>query len=251
MQQELCPSKIVIDALPQLKKSFSGKAASDVLCAMCGLEIKAGEPAQLAKYSQKFTDYNRLASPESNHICEWCASTTHAEAMRLLKQCVVTSNGEAYSLTKDAHRQWFFLTPPEPPFVCIMAEKLTAIAHLVWHTPVTLSRDLLRIQRGHNTLTIDRPYLLELVDMCREASHLARDAGVKITAPHPFCSLDRNLESMDHGTLRPDVVEALEDSAKGRLLLHEILQAGEGELFALATLAKTNPSEPLKETQIR
>lgn len=241
------PSQMVVNAFPHLKVNLSSVAKKDTTCSMCGHAIGAGEPVQLAKFSQKFTDYNRLAAPHSPHVCQWCASTIHADAMRILKQCVITSNGKAYSLSKDAHRQWFFTDPPEAPFVVLMAESLTATSHLAWHATATLSKNFIKIQNGHTTLTIDRLFLMELVDFCKEASDLAKTAGVKINAPHPFASLDRNLDGMQHGTIRRDVAEVLQASERGKFLLHELLQASEGELFALATLVKTTPAEPLQE----
>lgn len=241
------PSQMAINAFPRLKVELNSVAKKDSTCSMCGRPILAGEPVQLGKFSQKFTDYNRLAAPHSPHVCLWCASTIHADAMRTLKQCVITATGKAYSLSKDSHRQWFFTDPPEAPFVVLMAESLTASSHLVWHATATLSKNLIKIQNGHTTLTIDRLFLMELVDFCKEASDLAKEAGVKISAPHPFASLDRNLEGMQHGTLRRDVAEVLQATERGQFLLHELLQASEGELFALATLVKTNPAEPLQE----
>lgn len=241
------PSQIVVNAFPHLKQKLNAVAKSDTLCSMCGSAIAAGEPVQLAKFSQKFTDYNRLAAPQSPHVCQWCASTIHAEAMKVLKQCVITASGQAYNLSKDSNRQWFFTDPPEAPFVVLMAESLTASSHLAWHATATLSRDFIKIQNGHTTLTIDRLFLLDLVQYCKEATELAKEAGVKINAPHPFSSLDRNQDDMTHGVIRRDVAEVLEKTERGQFLLHELMQASDGELFALATLAKTTPAEPIKE----
>lgn len=241
------PAQMVVNAFPHLKVNLSSVAKKDTICSMCGNTINAGEPVQLAKFTQKFTDYNRLAAPHSPHVCQWCASTVHQDAMRLLKQCVITASGKAYSLSKDSHRQWFFTDPPEAPFVVLMAESLTASSHLAWHATATLSKNMIKIQRGHTTLTIDRLFLLELVEYCKEASDLAKEAGVKINAPHPYASLDRNLEDMQHGAIRRDVAEVLLTTERGQFLLHELMQASEGELFALATLAKTNPAEPIQE----
>ncbi|RMH36419.1 MAG: hypothetical protein D6694_13925 [Gammaproteobacteria bacterium] len=244
MNKQYSPSRLVVEAFPRLKIELKMMADEAGVCACCGRDVDEGEPVQFTRFSAKFTDFNRLAAPESDYICAHCAALMKAEPMRLFKQCVICANGKAYSLTKDTHRQWFLTSPPEPPFVAIMAEKLTAIAHLIWHAPVTLDKNMLFVQRGHTTLIIDRPYLMELVDMCAEAAQIAREAGIKVTPPHPFVSLDRNLESLQHGVIRQDIAAVLETTERGRFLLAEIMNASEGELWALATLAKTNSAEP-------
>lgn len=243
----LYTSEIAAQALRQLPQGTPHVGAA-TCCAMCGREILPGDLSAKFKPSQTFTDWLNLSPSE--HLCGWCEVTTVQANMRPLQRAVVTPEG-VYPIGKDDNRAWFLLTPPEPPYSVVVSNRsATATFHLHWRTPVTLSNNLVLVRVDDQVLRIRRQLLLEALDVCQEVAtlmHAHRAATMKnpgnAVARHPFSSLDRSLADARHGRIREDARTA----AAGRPELLRVLEnLAQGELWALATLAKANKPTPTK-----
>lgn len=253
----LYPSEMAVRAFgiaPQPKKQ--GIAEQDTCCAMCGRQVRKGEVCDAEFVNQgTFMDDLDLAVRGSQTICQWCGTVKRAAAMPALKGTVVCKEG-VLPIRSDAHRSWFLLTPPEPPFVALIG--ITQNQHLVWRTPVTLSRQLITVRVGEDLLTIRQGRLQESVAACRRAGEISAEMLTRQAQkhnkkakpikpfPHPFMSLDRDGKNVNHGVFRPTAVELGLKNAELQSLLDFLACSTKGELWALATLAKTTPDTPVK-----
>ena len=211
-------------------------------CACCGAPIAEGDLAVPTSFGNNFTDDLSLAT-RSGVVCGACAPFLTIGPMRALQKVVVTRDG-AYPLAKDVHRAWFFLTPPEPPYVAVVSDSM--LQHLVWRTPVTLSNDLQIVRLGQRLLTIRRPVLLAALDWAREAMLATLEPGQPAPenfARHPYVSLDREMTGTAHARIRNDVAAA----PRAAPWLAKLRELTPGETWALATLAKragVTPEQP-------
>ncbi|MFG1187906.1 type IV CRISPR-associated protein Csf1 [Xanthobacter aminoxidans] len=237
------------------------------VCACCGKPIAAGDLAVPSPFGPTFTDDLSLAA-RSGVVCGACAVLLGAGALKLFQKAVVTRDG-IFPLAKDAHRAWLFLTPPEPPFVAVVST--TMQQHLIWRTPVTVSKDLLIVRLGQRIMRIRRPVLLAAIEWCEQAgvafqvavaaqsaaqaasSAAEVPAGGKrprkptkaqqaaeLAPPHPFVELDREASSLRHGVIRSD----MEAVPEARPYLARLRALNPGELWALASLVKRNRPTP-------
>lgn len=245
--QRLYTSEIAAQAL-RLEPQGTPHVGAATCCAMCARPILPGDLSVKFKPSHTFTDWLNLTP--SDHLCGWCEVTTIQANMRPLQRGVITPDG-VYPIGKDDNRAWFLLTPPQPPYAVVVSNRsATSTFHLHWRTPVTLSNELVLVRVDDQVLRIRRKLLLGALAACQEVATLmhAHRAATKKNAGtgaarHPFSSLDRSLSDSRHGRLRDDALAA----AAGRTdLLEPLHRLGQGELWALATLAKANPPTPTK-----
>lgn len=223
-----------------------GPAAPEATaCMACGAPIASGEPAIAWKPSKStFTDFQYLAAPQTGVVCADCRVFLDNKVLQKTQKCVISETG-AWSLSKDAHRAWWLTEPPAPPFVAMISDSMKQ--HLVWRAAPTLDRQRLTLQLGRRSLTIDRPLALEATDWCRSIADAARQAGIKVTPNHPFERLDRDMVELSHAALRADVAAIAMDDPTLRDPLQRLLTLGNGELWALAVLAKSKPETPKAE----
>lgn len=222
----ISPSRLAVEALglAPLGTPWRG-GGDDVLCALEGRPLQPGELVMPWKPKPTFMDdRDTVPSPLVNGY----AAALCGKAVMLKTQRMLFTRDGAYSLATDAARAWFYLTPPEPPFVAVLSDSM--LQHLIWRTPVTHSRNHLIMRLGQRILHIRRPRLIE-----------ARDALLAY-GQAAFVRLDREGKDPLHGRLRSDVPADLANA---------LIDLTPGELVALATLAKKNPPTPEQPEPIR
>lgn len=249
MQHELSPSAIACRGLglaPATGTPWRG--AEPTQCAACGTAILPGQPAVPWKQGKgTFTDWTRLARQigglvHRQHVCAHCAPLLGNQGLEATKASVISREG-AWSLLTDAQRIWFLRSPPKPPFVATIA--LAQKQHVIWDARVTLDTRCIAVQCGARSLSIDHDLLLQAEAWCIEAADLARGAGCKLAARHPFASLDRALKNPSHGVMRPEVVRVSKGIPRLATLLTLLAERiGPGELWALAHLVKAAQPDP-------
>lgn len=222
-------------------------------CACCGQGIEPGEPSTPTGFGPSFNDGASLAA-RSGVLCGSCPPFLTGPGLRATQKVVITRDG-AFPLAKDVHRAWFFLTPPEPPYVALVSDSM--LQHLIWRTPLTLSNDLQIVRLGPKLLRIRRRVLIEALDWAREAIEAiapsrpeaaeaktvrTKSKPAKPPARHPFVSLDREMGSPTHGLLRADVAR----DPRATPWIERLRTLTSGELWALATLAKREAPVPEK-----
>ena len=203
----------------------------DTHCAFCGKPIRKGDPCEPAEALGEFFSDTRDLAAYTHLSCPACARVRTKSAMFAVQRALITEDG-IYSIAPTAARAWLFLSPPKPPFVAMVTT--ATLQHLVWRTPVTLSRDLIVIRHGARLHTI-RP---SLVAQARQICLRLNESNPQIKFG-PYVALDRAEESPAHGLLREQVWQAMPQSERG---LFSSLTPG--EVWALAHVIHTEPIEP-------
>lgn len=175
-------------------------------CAMCGGHYNKGDVVEPFKPEASFTDYTALAFPQATHICGACKALWRREFMQTYSKVVVSEEGMHMFASNDNQAYWL-LEPPKPPFMMLISDQ--QLMHIVWKTPVSLSRDFYFVRLGEKTFSIRRNLLKD----AREAAFLLSDAinkntkekagkkGQEAKFRSPFDRLDRNLENGLHGMI--------------------------------------------------
>lgn len=230
-QHQPSPSKLACDAIGLPPEGV--ESTEEQSCCLCGTVIAIG-----AKYtiftppSSNFMDDFSMAS-RSGVTCGHCTATLPRNAMFKLQAGVFGPDG-GFSLRKDTDRAWLLHHPPQTPFVAVVSD--STLQHLVWRTPVTYSSDLMTVRLGPRLLTIRRQLAMEMAEAVIEA---------RANGQRAFRSLDREVKNLRHGTQPPGDQNELPPETQALLN-----RAAPGELWALATLAKANPPEPVEPDPI-
>lgn len=211
------------------KLEWAEPAKANTHCTYCGRPIKAGEPSHSVALNEYFSATRDLAA-FSGVSCPACARLMGKSEMFRVLRSVITEDG-IYPLTKHSARAWLFFTPPKPPFVAVLAS--STLQHLVWRTPVTLSRELIVVRHG-NRLHQIRPALLR-----RASDAIARLREINPAwRCGPYVSLDREESSLVHAMVREDAWQALADEERDMFL-----SLKPGEIWALS-YADVEPIAP-------
>lgn len=254
-------SKLVIEALSrhagiEFPAADGIPSPEDTHCGACGVAIPQGERlVRIMPNSTTFTDWQYLAHPTLIEgrvpVCQHCAplfTGTFLSHQARASAAVYSADG-AWMLTLDAERMALLLDPPEPPFVAYVAT--TMGQHVAWRAPVTLDKNLIRIGVGRDSITINRPLLLEASTICRELADSVREQMKNkdgkpyvLKQNHPFISLDRKMESPTHGVIQPPILGwMLERGMQDKIDF--LGRLGEGELWGLSVLNKSRQEDPI------
>ncbi|PIV35212.1 MAG: hypothetical protein COS34_03435 [Lysobacterales bacterium CG02_land_8_20_14_3_00_62_12] len=215
------PSALAATALGLTPKGIAwGDDQGELVCALERRRLQYGELVVPFRPSPSFMDDTEIAR---TGIVSASANLFLAKDVMMVAQRAVFCAEGAFSLATDAARTWFFLTPPRPPFVAVIADSM--LQHLVWRTPICCSQDLITFRHGAKLHSVRRRRLIDAVAQLKEYGRAA------------FVALDREGKHPGHGVLRRDctgeMAQALADLTPG-------------ELIALATLAKKTPVEPVR-----
>jgi CRISPR type IV-associated protein Csf1 len=240
------PSELAAQAL-QIAPTGTPHAAPPCACAMCARAIGSGDLSARLVLTRTFTDFSSLVP--SDFVCGFCEATTHQDIMRELQRSVITAQG-VYNLNKDESRAWFWLTPPEPPYVVVINHSVMGAFHYFWRTPVTLDSNLIQVNVDGTVYRVRRQRVLQALEhgraLIERAPVLARKKGA---LKSPFQTLMREAgrkPSERHGWLAPDchTLAAMFDDCREAVAFLTALTPG--ELFALTPLLKQNPSAPVR-----
>jgi CRISPR type IV-associated protein Csf1 len=225
-------------------------AMDDGHCTMCAGAIRRGERYMPASFGRSFTDRAYLAAPSSLMLCGHCAAIRDKLFLQTLSSSVVTRDA-FYRFASNNDRAWFFLNPPEPPFIAYTTN--AQMQHLIWRTPVSWSRDVFHVRYGHNLLTIRHARLLRGLKAARRlvtALNADTTSGKKrkssYTLRSPFSALDRELSTLEHGYLRQQLRQMAATNQDIQLDVALVESLNAGELWALtALLYVESPTQPV------
>jgi CRISPR type IV-associated protein Csf1 len=238
------PTELVLTGLKIPINWSDGNGKTQEQCAFCGYEIPVGQARYPYRPAASFSDWQYLAV-NSGRLCAACVRFTENEFLTNIAQCVVSLDG-AWSLRKDDEIAAFLLEPPTPPFVAVWND--TQKAHLVWRATVTRDPNFLHVQFGRAHMTIDRTLLAKAISWTQELTGLLIADGARglDSKRHPFASLDRKRRNAQHGRLRDDAIELASRVPLAAELVTNLDNLGEGELWALAILAKRAETTPMR-----
>ena len=177
-------------------------------------------------------------------ICGYCVHLTTKKVMQSTQYVCITAE-HVLPMRQLAHKKWLLLHPPEPPFVVVQGD--TQLAHLIWRTPITESKDLWYVRLGRRQLIVRMPLVreaLERFDAIAERFAAVQPPQKKGKDPRrlrsPFASLGYDLDELDLWRIRSDVRRYLTPDD-----LAMIPRLRPGEYWALAILSAnkeaTNP----------
>ena len=245
MQQNLYASELACSAakLSPLGKPHTG---DDTFCAMCGRPIVSGTPSLPRNFPRSFSDHETLRP--SDHVCGWCAVIAPQKILRGFQRAVITRDG-VYNLNKDEARAWFWLTPPEPPFVVVIHGGSTMAAfHYVWRTPVTLDKRLVAVNFDGVIAHVKRASITGAVARLEVLRAHAVQEGQKKAPNTPFKVLDRgnfgNFAS-SHGNLSDLTLSLADKYPACREAADFFTSLSNADLTALSAILKATPVAPV------
>ncbi len=219
-------------------------------CYLCGRPIRPGEMHSEAKLPSSFVDQPGAGWGGSHHLCGFCPLVFKRQGPdgaplgnTLQKTNTLVCKDAIYPMNKNVHLVWFLLHTPEPPFaMCITTAKSQ---HLIWKAPVTLDHEAMQLQVGDSRLLIRRGFLFgQLIPAAtRLGGALEKLLGRK-RAPHPFASIRNNDAPVGAATMHPRIMEAVGDDPSLHEDLSVVMQATNGETWAMGLLLRQNAIEP-------
>ena len=219
-------------------------------CVFCGDSIAVGERCSRFRPDKTFMNGTDLCARDTSRdvICGYCVHLTKKTLM-LRTQNVCITREHLLPFHKLAHKKWLLQHPPEPPFVVLQSD--AKLAHMIWRTPITVSKDLWYVRLGKHQLIVRMPLVHEAFESFESvADRFAAsqpkikrgDAPTRLTSP--FSALGYALDDLDFWRIRSDVRPCLSPDD-----FELIRKLRPGEYWALAILcSKKETVNPLNPT---
>jgi CRISPR type IV-associated protein Csf1 len=220
-------------------KPLGAIGPTPVSCVTCGRAIRPGEQQSKFNPSSSFTLGPELcARDSSNFVCGYCVHLTNQDLM-LKTQLVCITRSVIIPAARLAHKKWLLLNPPDPPFVFLQTD--SQLPHMIWRTPLAVSRDFWYVRLGSRLLTVRLAVVRRALERFEGAiARFVRASKPKRVPRHPFGSLDFELRDPFAWKIRSDIRPFLADGD-----LDFILGLRPGEYWALAILtSKTELENP-------
>lgn len=233
-------------AAAKVAPEAQGTVASDSYCAMCGARLLAGtaaNPITKHTFDSAFNNRADLRARSGQYVCGECQALWCKDWMQRYSKTFATRDN-VYKFASNDQQAAFLLNPPEPPFVAIFSTKQQQ--HMIWRTPLSLSRQLYTVRVDNFVLLIRHAVLMEAWRAYRYAEEvmastpLAR-TGRKLKPPAALFS--RELARHNMGTLRDDVQALLRQTGDAWVIetLHNLSL---GEWWALNVIRHYDPANP-------
>ena len=220
-------------------------------CVFCGDAIAVGDRCSRFRPGQTFMNGPDLCARDSARdvLCGYCIHLTNKALMQKTQHAFITRD-HILPFHKLTYKKWLLLHPPEPPFVVLQSD--AKLAHMVWRTPVTISKDLWYVRLGKRQLIVRMPLVRAALDCFASVADRfasAQPQTKKGAAPprllSPFAAIGYELDDLDYWRIRSDVRPYL--NSNDFELIHKLRP---GEYWALAILCTkkepTNPMEPIQ-----
>lgn len=224
-----------------------GPSKEKTVCVFCGDTIAVGTLCSRFRPGDTFMDGPELCARDTakDVVCGYCIHLTTKPVMQSTQYVCITTK-QVLPMRQLAHKKWLLLHPPEPPFVVVQSD--TQLAHLIWRTPVTQSKDLWYVRLGKRQLIVRMPLVREalqrfaaLADRVPIAQPKTKKSKEAPRLRSPFTSLGYELDDLDFWKIRSDVRPYLKPDD-----LAMINSLRPGEYWALAILtANKEATDPL------
>ena len=216
-------------------------------CAVCGADLVEGEPIDELDLPRTFTNHAALAIPNGNWRCGACNAIMGNSDFQMGASTILVCGEGVFPIVRKEHRAWAFLTPPEPPFV--IAIQNAKQQHVIWRSPVSLSKDLIMVRLGEQVFRLRRQKLLNCVEIARriDAARVTPGRPVKDAIENPFVN-DWKFQSAEGGRLKSWVWKLQEEQKIAHDDFLELTSLNGGEAWALTAFlsATITKPEPLK-----
>lgn len=210
MSIQRSPSRFVCEALG-IQPVTSRKLKTDGACTMCGVEMTAGEECAPFAPEAGFNDYASLKRPGDGIICGHCAALwTKARLMGL--QSFVATEHQVYDLGNPGIRSAALLSPPDPPFLFVLGTmSKPQFQHLIWRTPLSLSKDLFTVRLGGSLMQIRPRVVKEAVAASQQLLDAYRAINKRYKGSVPFV-YERTATDVAFGQIHPSFLPLKDDA---------------------------------------
>lgn len=218
----------------------------DTFCVMCAAPLTDGTAANLLTkhtFNSAFNNRLDLRALTGRYVCGDCQALWSKDWLQKYSRTFATQAG-IYKFASNDQQAALLLNPPEPPFCAIFSTRQQQ--HMIWRTPVSLSRELYTIRVDGDLLLIRQPLLLEGLRAYQHAialmarTPLARSG--RLLKP-PVALFSRELAMQAMGSVRNDVAELLLENGS-MWAVDTLHQLGMGEWWALNVIRHYDPADP-------
>lgn len=212
-------------------------------CCMCGRHLKEGDLAAPYKPAATFMDARSLVSLSRN-ACGYCLVHTSKNPMMALQKFCLTKD-RAWKLYSGVNRAWMLLNLPDEPFVFAASD--TKLQHLIWRTPVSLSKEYFHMRWGSSVFGIKTAKVYEVHRLSNELHAILAGAEKKkatVTSLHPFVSVEGSLTHPQFGAIKRNLLTHEDKNVSKIVQRVEQLNLNNGEILCVGILCNYQPEEP-------
>lgn len=223
--------------IPPLGKPLAHAAT----CALCAAKLLAGEPASpITNMTFDETFNNKLdVHTKGTVLCGDCEALWNSLFLQKYSKTYASQDGGVFKLASNEDIQAFILTPPAGPFVAIFNTRKKQ--HMIWRTPVCLSREQLIVRIDDDVVHIDRHKVLEGIRAWQYCETSMKALGMKGTVSYP----DRGLASRSTGSMRAGVArEVGGKSPEGARAVATLQALRVGEWWAVSACRAVDLDKP-------
>lgn len=242
----LLSSSALYRAAAKISPLTHGEVTQDSHCVMCAADLPAGTAANpLTKntFDSAFNNRLDLRAPTGGYVCGDCEALWSKDWLQKYSKTFATQDN-VYKFASNDQQAAFLLNPPAPPFCAIFSTRQQQ--HMIWRTPVSLSRELYTVRVDGDLLLIRQEVLMNGLRAYRHAlavmdtTPLAR-TGRKIKPPAAL--FDRGLALQIMGSVRRDAAELLRQTGD-EWVIDTLNSMGMGEWWALNVIRHYDPQDP-------
>lgn len=213
-------------------------------CCLCGRRIDAGDLRVPFIAQSTFMD-GRALTGDSRHSCGYCAVHRGKTTMMALQKFCVTES-RAWKLYSGANRAWMLRNLPDEPFVFAFSD--SKLQHLVWRTPVSLSKEFFKVRCGNRVFSIRREAIFAAYELCVQITGaveaLPGQKKKKAAPKHPFVTVDGALDHFSFGVIRKDLLNHEDPTICELTSRIRDLELDIGEIWLTGILCNYSPEEP-------
>lgn len=223
-----------------------GVVDTDSHCAMCAAPLPAGtaaNPITKHTFDSAFNNRPDLRATTGRYVCGHCQALWTKDWMQKYSKTFATTDN-VYKFASNDQQAAFLLNPPQPPFCAIFSTKQQQ--HMIWRTPLSLSREMYTVRVDGDLLLIRQPILMEGLRAYRHAESVMANTPLASTGRKlkpPAALFSRELARHNMGTLRDDVMALLKQTGDEWVIdtLHAMSMA---EWWALNVIRHYDPDSP-------
>jgi CRISPR type IV-associated protein Csf1 len=215
-------------------------------CRMCAAHLAAGDSANLVTkntFDDAFNNKLDLRALTGKYVCGACQRLWEKDWLQKYSKTFACKDG-VFKLASNDQCAAFLLNPPEPPFAAIFSTKQQQ--HMIWRTPLSLSRALFVVRVDKDLLQIRHQVLIDAWRAFRHAESVMatiKPTGRATLLKPPAALFSRELATGKMGMLREDVCALLRQTGD-TWVIDQLHRLSIGEWWALGIIRHYDPESP-------
>jgi CRISPR type IV-associated protein Csf1 len=250
----ISPSKLALHAAG-FERASEYALKENAQCVMCGVRMLEGDQAAAWEPTIGFTNFVHLLAPTSKHVCPDCAGAWRVEFTQSWATGVIFNEDGVHKANSADTMAHALLYPPMTPFLWVKGDQKQQ--HLVWRTPVTIDKNLVRVRLGEKVVTIRRLVVIGALKAFRDAEEVLKSIPKELRPAKKanpgnesglFRYLAWDVDHVDHSLISDGLIALSvgHKHAQQFSCLKDLLQSlNFGEVWALMILLKSKkPTKP-------